>query len=294
MTTSNKVSHLFTLLSCLLLSLTTHANTNGTTPVVDPAAPVEPVVEEYHGPKIIVNVAARRLYFYDQDQLLKTYPIAVGSSSYRTPLGGRQMTQIIWNPWWLPPASDWARNAKPTPPGPGNPLGPVKMDLGNAILFHGTNKPHSIGRAASHGCMRMNSADAKEFATFIQQHYTLQSDPALFAEYEAKKGRSFTVKLDSPIPVDIIYDLVDVVDGQLTVWSDVYYRFPKKMKESLIEQALREAGVQIAQLDAPRIYATVLEAKNKDVSSVLSEYEVGKAPANPADVGDTKTIAIVN
>lgn len=296
-TISLRLTRALTLFSWLFLSLTTQAGFDDTVIVArdaKAAAGMALVVEEYHGPKIIVNVAARQLYFYDQDnKLLKTYPVAVGSSAYRTPLGSRQMTQIVWNPWWLPPDSDWARNAKPTPPGPNNPLGPVKMDLGNAILFHGTNKPHTVGTAASHGCMRMNSADAKELAQFIQMYYTAQNDPALFTQYEAKRGRSFTVRLENPIPVEIVYDIVDVVDGRLNVFSDVYYRISKKLKEQLIEQAIAEAGIEVATLDTQRIHDTVLKAKNKDVSIVLTEYQAGATP-DTADSVDVKTIAIVN
>lgn len=238
-----------------------------------------------NAPHIVVNIAARKLYFYDQNKIVRSYPVAVGSSAYRTPIGDRFMTQIIWNPWWLPPDSGWAKGASPTPPGPNNPLGPVKMDLGNAILFHGTNKPKSIGHAASHGCMRMNSNDAREFARFIQENYTSQNDPALFEQYEKSRGRSFYVKLENPIPVQIVYEIADIRDGKLNIYKDVYYKYSKTLKQQTIEKKMIEHGLEIAKIDMQALYDLV--AKNKN--DIELDIEAVKSGTAFIPVGDTTT-----
>ena len=64
---------------------------------------------------------------------------------------------VKWrNPWWYPPQSDWAKDAKPIPPGPGNPLGTRWMGISSpAVGIHGTPDPASIGYSVSHGCIRM-------------------------------------------------------------------------------------------------------------------------------------------
>ena len=53
------------------------------------------------------------------------------------------------------------------PPGPGNPVGTRWIGLDKkGYGIHGTNAPHSIGKAASHGCIRMRQHDLEElFAT---------------------------------------------------------------------------------------------------------------------------------
>ena len=158
--------------------------------------------------RLVINVAARKLKVYKGDTLVKSYPIAVGSSRYWTPLGNRKMSQIVWNPWWIPPKdSAWAYKAKKTPPGPHNPLGPVKMNLGNAILIHGTNTPYSVGSAVSHGCIRMYSEQAKELARFIQEEVTGQKSEELYAKYNRNKRQSYYVKLPVDVPVSIIYKI---------------------------------------------------------------------------------------
>src|SRR5882762_1302440 len=87
-------------------------------------------------PSITVNIAARRLYLYDERAaLVKTYPVAVGSPRYRTPIRAQAMRTIVWNGWWLPPPSPWAQHDKPTPPGPHNPLGNIKMPIGASLML---------------------------------------------------------------------------------------------------------------------------------------------------------------
>ena len=180
----------------------------------------------YMGPRIEINVAARQLNVYNEDGVtsnwVMSYPIAVGSTAHPTPLGERKMSDIIWNPIWYPPDSDWAKDAKITPPGPGNPLGPVKMDLGGAILIHGTNKPNSIGKAASHGCMRMKSEDARSLAWYLQQQATEFRAEEEMSKYAKFNRRSFFVKIPTPIPVSVVYKPFEIKDHQLHVYQDVY------------------------------------------------------------------------
>lgn len=192
-------------------------------------------------PSIQVNISARQLRLFDKlGKLVKVYPIAVGSTAYKTPVGKRTMTKIVWNPWWLPPKSPWAKNDQPTPPGPRNPLGSVKMDLGGAILFHGTNKPKSIGHAQSHGCMRMFTEDARELAKWIQLRMTDKTGDEEFAKYTSNPRKSFHVNLKAPIPVDVVYDNIEVNGGKLYVYRDVYYRVPNKIQA--IKDELKSYG----------------------------------------------------
>lgn len=183
----------------------------------------------YQGPRIEVNVSARELRVYEDDlhgsKPVHVYPIAVGSTQHRTPIGERELQQIVWNPIWFPPKSEWAKTAKITPPGPRNPLGPVKMDLGGAILIHGTDKPQSIGQAASHGCMRMKSEDAIALATYLQQKTHPQTQDDEFAKYKKFNRRSFYVDLAQSIPVNIVYEIFEFKEGQLFVYKDVYNRY---------------------------------------------------------------------
>src|SRR5262249_26444583 len=132
------------------------ATTAEVVPAGEPPTTLQP-------PRITVNIAARRLYVYDERAaLVKTYPVAVGAPRYRTPIRAQAMRTIVWNAWWRPPPSPWAQHAKPTPPGTHNPLGNIKIPIGASLMLHGTNQPRSIRTAASHGCIRPFPHAARE------------------------------------------------------------------------------------------------------------------------------------
>ena len=108
------------------------------------------------GDVIVIRRGQNRLFLYDGMKLRRTFGVATGQSRYPTPLGAFEIIVKWRNPWWYPPASDWAKDAEPIPPGPGNPLGTRWMGISApAVGIHGTPDPASIGYSVSHGCIRM-------------------------------------------------------------------------------------------------------------------------------------------
>ncbi len=117
---------------------------------------------------VAVNLAERMVYIYDdKGQPTAAYPIAIGRIGWETPTGDFIIVRKAKNPTWFPPS--WAKLEHPVPPGPGNPLGDRWMGLSvPGYGLHATNAPASIGRAASHGCMRMYPEHAR--ALYPQVH----------------------------------------------------------------------------------------------------------------------------
>lgn len=108
------------------------------------------------GDVIVIRRGQNKLFLYDGMKLRRTFGVATGQSRYPTPLGQYEIVVKWRNPWWYPPASDWAKDAQPIPPGPGNPLGTRWMGISSpAVGIHGTPDPASIGYSVSHGCIRM-------------------------------------------------------------------------------------------------------------------------------------------
>ena len=112
--------------------------------------------------RLELNIPAFRLDVHQDGQPVRSFTVAVGMRQYATPTGDFAITTIVWNPTWYPPPSDWARNETVTPPGPSNPMGRVKLAIGNAYFLHGTPAVSSLGKAASHGCVRMSVPDVIE------------------------------------------------------------------------------------------------------------------------------------
>jgi lipoprotein-anchoring transpeptidase ErfK/SrfK len=227
-------------------------------------------------PSIIVNIAARRLYLYDERAaLVKTYPVAVGSPRYRTPIRTQALRTIVWNAWWMPPPSPWAQHAKPTPPGKHNPLGNIKMPIGASLMLHGTNQPRSIGTAASHGCIRLFTQDAWELARWLQSHSSTPHSEALFQAYARHRHRSVAVQLGVTIPVHLVYDYVEIRADELHVYHDIYARIGNKWAHIL--QTLAAHGYAADSIDQTAIQQRLKDAKFRDV--VIDLTEIRRQPS---------------
>lgn len=185
--------------------------------------------------KIIINIPATELRLYEGSDLIRAFPIAVGQQAYPTPSGKDALSQIIWNPWWYPPESEWAKEEEITPPGPKNPLGIVKLPLSDALLMHGTNQEKSIGTPASHACIRLKNEDAKTLAWTLQSELTPHFDPSWLLTYSRQKKQTFWVKLPREVPVAFIYEPAEAKENQLFLYPDLYAKIKDK-KEWLAEK----------------------------------------------------------
>ena len=114
------------------------------------------------GPVIVIQRGPNVLTLYDGEQAVRSFGVATGSAEYPSPAGTWSIVDKQRHPWWRPPDSEWAKDAKPIPPGPGNPLGTRWMGLSAAAVgIHGTPDAASIGYSASHGCIRMHVPEAE-------------------------------------------------------------------------------------------------------------------------------------
>lgn len=201
--------------------------------------------------KIIINIPEMKLKLFEKGKLVSEHPIAVGMPKYPTPVGQYAIERIEWNPWWLPPDSDWAKDAEKTPPGPRNPLGPVKMIMDDALRIHGTNKPGSIGHAASHACIRMKNEEAKKLAWYIQSRSSFKNEEKLLEKYSKNRGTTFYVPLEHPTQVEFIYEAVNVTKELIEILPDIYGKV-KKLKDKILEKA-QIAQIDISQVDEKKI-----------------------------------------
>ncbi|NJL01675.1 MAG: L,D-transpeptidase [Spirulinaceae cyanobacterium SM2_1_0] len=108
--------------------------------------------------RLILRLEDRRVYLYEGDIVVASYPVAVGRTGWETPTGSFAIFQKVQDPSWQHPFTK-----EIFPPGPGNPLGNRWIgfwtDGENFIGFHGTPNEELIGQAVSHGCVRMRNDD---------------------------------------------------------------------------------------------------------------------------------------
>ncbi|MGB6742792.1 MAG: L,D-transpeptidase [Terracidiphilus sp.] len=115
------------------------------------AAAPQPVAA--HKRVIVVSLEDRKLALVEDGQVVKIYPVAVGKPSTPSPVGTFTIERRVMNP-------TYSHDGRLVAPGPNNPVGTRWMGLSiRGYGIHGTNAPSSIGKAASHGCIRMGRAD---------------------------------------------------------------------------------------------------------------------------------------
>lgn len=124
--------------------------------------------------RIVVDESEKWLKGYDaNDNLVALFTVTTGSSNDPLPLGKWGVNAVAQNPpfsynpelFWDVPDSEEKRQL---PPGPNGPVGVVWIDLTKEHYgIHGTNAPETIGRAQSHGCVRLTNWDAARLAGMV-------------------------------------------------------------------------------------------------------------------------------
>jgi lipoprotein-anchoring transpeptidase ErfK/SrfK len=154
---------------------------------------------------LIVDISERRLYVMSGNDVVRTFPVAVGEEGYATPAGNFTIRRMIWNPDWRPPPSAWARDKKYEAPGsPGNPMGRVKLFFREPDYYiHGTGLASSLGNARSHGCLRMRNIDAVELARLVMINAGATQNQAWYEETIANATTMRPVTLPRPVTIRV-------------------------------------------------------------------------------------------
>ena len=241
----------------------------------------EPGREAPGGLAFRLNVPAYRLDVVENGIAIREITVAVGTPDHPTPISEFEVSRVVWNPWWYPPPFDWAKNERVTPPGPNNPTGRVKLFFGYYLFMHGTPDETSLGHAASHGCVRMANTDAIALARIVHAHASPGLAPALLDSLEANPRRTRTFALETPVPLAIRYDLVEVRGDWIEVHADVYGRGPIVGPAEALA-ALERAGVDSQQVDADELRAALRGASpfTIPVSGILRAW-AKESPPDP-------------
>jgi lipoprotein-anchoring transpeptidase ErfK/SrfK len=112
--------------------------------------------------EIVVSIPDRQLALVEEGQILRVYDVAVGADESPSPTGDFTIVNRLEDPTYYRPGVV-------IEPGAENPLGTRWMGLSQkGFGIHGTNVPSSIGKAASHGCIRMSREDLEELFSLVQ------------------------------------------------------------------------------------------------------------------------------
>lgn len=125
--------------------------------------------------RVLVDKSEGILQAFGADgKLIAQFPATMGSRYDPLPLGNWTIKGVARNPEFnYNPELFWDVSDKKEKlllqPGPNGPVGVVWIDLSKPHYgIHGTSEPHTIGRAESHGCVRLTNWDAAKLAGMVK------------------------------------------------------------------------------------------------------------------------------
>ena len=232
--------------------------------------------------RITVNVPAFSMTLWQGNKEVKSNYVGVGQKNFPIPVGMRSAEKIILNPDWIPPNSEWVRKSTDVEPyeripadDPDNPLGKIKIPLGQAYLLHEAQSASDIGNLVSHGCVRVMRDDLFEVTRMIARARDLPISNDQIAAARTNTERR-VIDLGGDIPVDINYDTMVVENGLLTIYPDVYERNANTIEN--LRSQLKEFGVDVTKLE-DSVLKQMLDRVSGDKKFVVAIAEVGKGNA---------------
>jgi len=110
---------------------------------------------------VIISIPDRKLVVMENGAVIQVSSIAVGAPVSPSPVGTFTIASRLTSPTYY-------HAGVVIPPGKDNPLGPRWVGFNKpGYGIHGTNAPTSVGKAASHGCIRMRNRDIVQFFTLV-------------------------------------------------------------------------------------------------------------------------------
>ena len=139
--------------------------------------------------RIVVSIRDRKLALLENDNIVKIYDVSVGAAVSPSPTGSFQIVNRI-------PKATYYHGSVVIPASDRSPIGTRWIGLNKkGYGIHGTNQPRSIGRAASHGCIRLRNRDVEDFFERVQVGDAVEIHGERDAEITTWFGGGATVTL---------------------------------------------------------------------------------------------------
>ena len=138
---------------------------------------------------VLVSIPDRKLAVIEGGNIIATFSVAVGAAVSPSPTGEFQIVSRVSHPTYYRPGTV-------IPSGKDNPVGTRWVGLSQkGYGIHGTNAPRSVGRAASHGCIRLRNRDMERLFTMLRIGDVVE----IHGERDAQVARVFGSGADDTI-----------------------------------------------------------------------------------------------
>lgn len=121
-----------------------------------------------------VDTKTNMLGVFEGNKMIAAYPVTIGSAQTRSPIGEWKVRGLAKMPNFrydeqMLKHGERSQNFHMLAPGPNNPVGVMWIALNKkGIGLHGTAEPETIGRAVSHGCVRLANWDIVRLAGLVK------------------------------------------------------------------------------------------------------------------------------
>lgn len=161
-------------------------------------------LQEVQNFRFLVDISDRELRIFDGGNLARTYEVAVGTEEWPTPTGEWKIHRVDINPEWIPPPEEWAKDEERKPAGdPENPMGKARLVYRMPNTIHGTDDLASLGKASSHGSIRVANEAVVELAELLLKAGGSWDGPDWFQHMLSNETEEYQVKLEQPVPIRV-------------------------------------------------------------------------------------------
>ena len=102
-----------------------------------------------------IDIATQRMTITNNGRVIHNWPVSTARSGYYTPRGSYRPTRM--HKMWYSRKYD------------NSPM-PYSIFFTGGYAIHGTNYVNSLGRPASHGCVRLHPSNARTLFNLVQAH----------------------------------------------------------------------------------------------------------------------------
>lgn len=161
--------------------------------------------EQLQNLRFEVDISDRKLRVFKGDQLAATHDVAVGTKEWPTPTGSWAFHRVDLNPEWNPPKSEeWAKDEEQQAPGSeNNPMGRARLVYRMPNTVHGTNDLNSLGKASSHGSIRVANEVVLQLAEMLLKAGNAWEGEKWFQQMTQNRTEEYQVPLEQRIPIKV-------------------------------------------------------------------------------------------
>lgn len=155
--------------------------------------------------RFLVDISDRKVRLVQGDRLVAEHDVAVGSEKWPTPTGSWQIHRVDLNPEWNPPKSEeWAEERERKAPGdPANPMGRARLVYRMPNTIHGTDNLESLGKATSHGSIRVANEVVLQLAETLLRAGGAWEGTDWFRAMTENRTKEMQIELENPVPIQV-------------------------------------------------------------------------------------------